>query len=331
MLNFAPSERVRGLWNWLCAVFVTAAPPADKLHHLNTTHAALAHVAPSANGSRCREIRATDSDDIIDLLTGGFDRKREYWSRAWRLLADRDSPEGLPRFGYLLEWDGKPVGVLLLIYSSEWTSGGKRIRCNVSSWYVAPAFRSYATILSRRATRNKHVCYFNVTPASHTWPMLDAEGYVQFTKGRIVVAPLLTRRRFHAHVQIMRRGVVAGDDLSQHEIALLLDHAEYGCLSLICEANGERYPFVFRFRYRRFGIRAVQLVYCRDVADFVRFAVPLGRFLARRKCFVVTLNSNGPIAGLVGYYRGGSPKYCKGEATMRPGDLAYSEVAMFGY
>jgi hypothetical protein len=331
MANFAPGDRVRGLWNRLCAGLVTASPHADKRHHMNTARAALAHVAPSANRSGCREIQATDSDAIIDLLTSGFDRKREYWSRAWRLLADRDCPEGLPRFGYLLEWNGKPVGVLLLIYSSEWTSGGKRIRCNVSSWYVAPAFRSYATILSRRATKIRRVCYFNVTPALHTWPMLEAEGYVQFTKGRIVVVPLLTRRRVHADVSIIQRGVVAGDDLSRHDIALLLDHAEFGCLSLICEANGERHPFVFRSRYRRFGIRVMQLVYCRDIADFVRFAAPLGRFLARHDYFVVILNSNGPITGLVGYYRGGTPKYCKGEPAMRTGDLAYSEVAMFGY
>lgn len=298
--------------------------------HPANSRVTLRSVALSGNVMRCREIRPADRSQIIDLLTSGFGRKREYWSHAWNLLADHNGPEGFPKFGYLLDWGGKPVGVLFLIFTSEVTGVDTRIRCNVSSWYVEPAFRSYATILSRRATRNKHVCYFNVTPTSHTWPMLEAEGYTQFTKGRIVTAPVLSRARFHAHVQLISRRVVAGADLSQHEIALLLDHAKYGCLSLICEANGTRYPFVFRSHYR-LGVPVIRLVYCRDVDDFVRLAAPLGRFLARRGCFVVTLNSNGPISGLVGYYRGNTPKYCKGKSTMRPGDLAYSELAMFRY
>ena len=74
-----------------------------------------------------------------------------------------------------------------------------------------------------------------------------------------------------------------------------------------------------------------QLIYCRDIADFVRFAGPLGRFLALRGRPFVIVDSNGPIPGLVGIYRRGSmPKYFKGPRRPRLGDLAYTEYALLG-
>jgi hypothetical protein len=78
-------------------------------------------------------------------------------------------------------------------------------------------------------------------------------------------------------------------------------------------------------------IPCAQLIYCRDIQDFVRFARPLGRYLARRGRPLVIVDSNGPIAGLVGTYLGGkSPKYFKGPRRPSFGDLAYTEAVMFG-
>jgi len=98
---------------------------------------------------------------------------------------------------------------------------------------------------------------------------------------------------------------------------------------LVCSSGNRRYPFVFMPR-RKFGlVPFAHLVYCRDVADFVRFAGPLGRFLAWRGYPLVVLDSNGPIRGLIGAYFGTHPKYFKGPDQPRLGDLAYSELAMF--
>ena len=73
------------------------------------------------------------------------------------------------------------------------------------------------------------------------------------------------------------------------------------------------YPFVFRRRLVKSTIPCAQLIYCRDIADFVRFAGPIGRLLARRGRPLVIIDANGPIAGVVGWYsRGNMPKYFKG-------------------
>jgi len=75
----------------------------------------------------------------------------------------------------------------------------------------------------------------------------------------------------------------------------------------------------------------VYLAYCRQLDDFVRFAGPLGRFLAWRRFPLVVLDANGPIGRLIGWYSDGFPKYFKGPDRPRLGDIAYSERVMFGF
>ena len=117
---------------------------------------------------RCREIGTADIDGIVNLLTSGFrnpHRTRDFWVRALKRLSEHPTPPGFPKYGYLLDCKGTPVGVILLIFSSILVNGETRIRCNVSSLYVEPAFRGYAAMLVSRALKHKHVTYFNITPA----------------------------------------------------------------------------------------------------------------------------------------------------------------------
>ena len=73
-----------------------------------------------------------------------------------------------------------------------------------------------------------------------------------------------------------------------------------------------------------------QIIYCRDVGDFIRLAGPIGRFLAPRGLPLVIVDANGPIPGLIGTYHRDRPKYFKGLLRPRLGDLAYTEYALFG-
>ena len=57
---------------------------------------------------RCREISEADLDAVADLLTRGFvGRSRDYWMQGLRRQAAREVPEGYPRFGYMLDNDGR--------------------------------------------------------------------------------------------------------------------------------------------------------------------------------------------------------------------------------
>jgi hypothetical protein len=286
----------------------------------------------SRPGIRCREITSADLDGIVNLLTSGFrhhHRTRDFWVRALKRLSEHPTPPGFPKYGYLLECKGTRVGVSLLIFSSILVNGETRIRCNTSAVYVEPAFRGYAAMLVSRALRHKHVTYFNITPVPHTLPILEAQGYVRYCAGRFVSVPALSAWSYGSRVKAVAPDTCPDEDLPSSEIELLLAHARYGCMSLTCSSANRRHPFVFMTR-RKFGlVPYAYLAYCRDLEDFVRFAGPLGRFLAWRGFPLVVLDSNGPVRGLVGTYSAASPKYFKGPDQPRLGDLAYSERVMY--
>jgi hypothetical protein len=286
---------------------------------------------------RCRQIVETDTDEIVNLLTRGFrgrlangfrGRSRDYFACALKRLSAHPTPPGFPKYGYLLESEGAPVGVLLLLYSSVFGDGETRVRCNVSYWYVEPGFRSHAAMLVSLALKHKQVTYFNLSPAPHTVPILEAQGYARYCAGRFFAVPAFCPRSHVGRVQAVTPDICPDEDLPSSEIELLLAHAGYGCLSLVCTSASGRHPFIFRLGRVRL-LPYAYLVYCRGLEDFVRFAGPLGRFLARRGFPTVVVDSDGPIPGLVGMYSGRSPKYFKGPNPPRVGDLAYSERAMF--
>ena len=93
-------------------------------------------------------------------------------------------------------------------------------------------------------------------------------------------------------------------------------------------------PFIFFPLRKRRGIipvPAMQLGYCRSIDDYVRCAGAIGRYLLRRGKPVVIVDANGPIAALPGIYsEARGRKYFKGPHQPRLGDLADTELAIYG-
>ena len=73
---------------------------------------------------------------VITLLTRGFPSPRRYWEVGFERLRTRCVPPDMPRYGYVLEADGKPVGVILLISSLRWIGDRRELFSNLSNWYV---------------------------------------------------------------------------------------------------------------------------------------------------------------------------------------------------
>lgn len=273
-----------------------------------------------------------DCAAVERLLTKGFASWRDaaFWRRALDRLAERMAPAGLPQFGYVLDVSGTVVGVLLLI-ASEWLEAGKPVRrCNVSSWYVEPAFRLYGSLLVRRALRHRDVTYLNVTPAPETWDVLAAQGYRAYVNGRALLVPLLAPRTAVARVTLAGPELASGADLAAAEIDVLRDHARWDCLSVICETETGRVPFVFGLRRRRRIVPFAYVVYCRGLESLAAHARPLGHWLARRGIFLVVVDADGRPPTIPGWFQAGYPKFFIGEHAPRPGDLAYTERAVFG-
>lgn len=295
------------------------------MNALNATNAARAAGAKVS----CRTIEADDIPAIVALLCEGFpERARPYWEAGFARMRDRPVPDGYPRYGHLLSVGDEIVGCLLLLVSCS-TDGV--LRANVSSWYAKPDYRSLASMLVSVAFKRKELTFINISPAPHTVPILQAQGYERFVAGQFVTAPVLAGPNFGTKV----RRVGAGNDdapLPASERDLLRRHAGYGALSLVCSRGEDHEPFVFvRKRLMRGFLPAAQLVWCRDVNAFARCAGPLGRALLRHGIAAVSLDANGPISGLRGAYREGSGvKFARGPHRPRLGDLADTELVVFG-
>jgi hypothetical protein len=284
---------------------------------------------------RIREISENDIEAIADLLTRGFvHRSREYWIRGLRRQGTRPLPPDTPRYGYLLENDGKPVGCLLTIYSTKILDGEKTTCCNVSSWYVDPAFRNNAALFASMAQKRKDVTYFNVTPAHPTWPILEAQGFTTYCRGLLFSVPALSRAGSGMTIEIVTPDMRPIKNLPDADLEKLTREAEYGNLSLVCHTAEEALPFIFLPLRKRRGIipmPALQLGYCRSVPDYVRCAGAIGRYLLQRGKPVVIVDANGPIAGLTGVYQETyGRKYFKGPHRPGLGDLTDTELAIYG-
>jgi hypothetical protein len=286
--------------------------------------------------TRCREIRESDIEAIANLLARGFvGRSRDYWTQGLRRQAAREIPNSYPRFGYLLDHDGTPVGVLLLLYSIRDSGAGAKIHCNLSSWYVEPAFRNYAPMMTKIAQRHKEVTYLNISPATWTWPIIETQGFDPYCKGLFLSIPALSRARAGTHVEIVSPDMRAVAGLADAEVELLTRHASYGCLSLVCRAaDGRSYPFILQpMRIRRGWIAppAMQLIYCRNIAEYVACAGAIGRLLLRGGKAAVILDANGRVPGLIGIYtQARGRKYFKGPHRPRLADLTDTELVLYG-
>ncbi len=287
---------------------------------------------PAAQTLRCRQIEESDIEAVASLLADGFrTRDRQFWLQGFAQLRRHATPAGLPKYGYLLESDGRVVGAVLLICSLVRAGAADAPRCNLSSWYVDPAFRAYAPMLVSRALRHKDVTYVNVSPAPHTRPIIEAQGFLRYCDGIFVALPALSGFFGGKKVKLYDGTRTPPVNFDPHDRDVLLQHAALGCVSLWCATPERAYPFVFRRRFVRRFVPCAQLIYCSDVDDFVRFAAPIGWYLARRGIPFVIIDANAPIKELVGWYSDGNmPKYFKGPQRPRLGDLAFTEHAVMG-
>jgi hypothetical protein len=286
-------------------------------------------------GIRCREIAEADIDAVADLLTRGFvGRPRQYWMQGLSRQASREIPDGYPRFGYMLDNNGEAVGVLLLLYTSGISGSETVIRCNLSSWYVEPQFRNCAPLLTKVAQRHKEVTYFNISAATWTWPIIEMQGFNAYCNGLFFSIPALSRKSG------ITADIISGDvqeiaGISDADTERLTRHARYGCLSIVCRTpGGETLPFILsplRIRRGLIAPPAMQLVYCRDVADYVRCAGSIGRLLLRQRKFSVILDANGAVPGLFGVFsEARGRKYFKGPHRPHLADLTDTELVLYG-
>jgi hypothetical protein len=277
----------------------------------------------------CRPIADDDLPAVVACLQRGFpDRAKAYWESGLARLARRDPLDDLPRYGLALDADGAVVGVLLQIFSRR----GDAIFCNLSSWCVDAAYRGASLALSLQAARRKDVTYLNISPAAHTLKTIEAQGFRRYSEGQVFAAPILSRPRKGMRIVDFSPSAAEARALSPGERQILADHAALGCRALLCVDGQRVYPFVFQPRaVLRSLVPCPTLVYCRNAGELVDCAHAIGRDFLRSGIFLLALDAVGSVSGLVGrYFPNRLAKYYKAPVKPVLGDLAYTELTLFG-
>jgi hypothetical protein len=281
-----------------------------------------------------REIERSDFEEVSEFLGQRIGYPRGYFMELLQRMTKLPAISGYPRYGRILIYGSKVVGAIILIFSMRTRQEAiPVVRCHVTGWAVEPAFKPMATFFFARDVAQKDVTYLNLSASwsPRTIPIIEAQGFVRYSDGEFLSVPALEFSAPGKKVVIVSGESLPNMSFEASDRNLLLDHSSFGCISLWCLTPERAYPFVFRPRLFKRIIPGAQLIYCSDIEHFVRFAGPIGRYLARRGKYVVRIDANGPILGLVGVYQHGVDcRYCKG--TKPPlGDLAYTHLAMCDY
>lgn len=281
---------------------------------------------------RRRQITEADIESAATLLHRGFPhRSRDEWLAGLQRQRTRHVPEGHPRFGLLLEHRGDLVGIVLTIFSEIEDGGRRSVRCHLSSWYVDAAFKAYSPFLVSHLLKDRTHTFVNISAASHTRGIIEAQGFKAYSNGWLLTLPWIHGSGERVRVRRFE-GVAAESDGALIERRLLEEHSSFGCLCLLVQAADGNHPFVFT-RRRRLGrfVTTCTLVYCRNLADYVRFAGPLGRALLRHGIPTVIVDNDDGQHRIAGRRISmEQPKYFRGPVAPRAGDNAFSELAIFG-
>ena len=286
---------------------------------------------PSGSGLRARDITDADLRVVATFLGKGIGYSDRYFLQLLNRMASHLTPAGYSKYGRVLEYDGKIVGAIILIYSTVWLNNTPSVRCHVTGWCVEAPFRCYATAFYAKELNRSGVNYLNISPQTYTLPIIKQQRFIRYSSGQFVAVPVLQYASNHTQTKVVPADEIPNVPFERFELDLMLTHAKWGCICFWCVTTDRAYPFVFRPRLFKRIIPGLQLVYCRDIDHLVRFARPIGRFLLTLGRIIVRVDSNGPIPGLIGMFVNGvDARYYKGKKP-RLGDLAYTHLAMCPY
>jgi hypothetical protein len=280
-----------------------------------------------------RKIEKSDFEEVSKLLGQHIGYPTSYFMELLQRMTKLLAVGNYPKYGRALVYDGKIVGAIVLIFSSRIRETVPVVRCHVTGWAVEPEFNPLAALFFARDLAHKDVTYLNLSArwSPRTVPIIEAQGFVRYSDGQFFSVPALFSVPSGNKVTIVSGESLPNAPFEASDRQLLLDHSSFGCTSLWCLTPERAYPFVFRPRLFKRIVPGAQLVYCSDITDFVRFARPIGRYLARRGKYVIRIDANGPIPGLIGIYQDDVDcRYCKGPKP-RLGDLSYTHLAMCDY
>jgi hypothetical protein len=274
-----------------------------------------------------REITDDDLEAVHELLVEGFPlRSKDYWTQGLANLQHLPHVEGFPRYGYLIDADHAPQGLLLTITSER---GAHGVRTNFSSWYVREGYRHFALLLFRHALELENTTFINPSPSEQVVPILKTFGFEPYTAGLLVLDLRTAMRGRSARAAVQRLGIGDLTDLSERESQIAEDHLRMGCEVLRIETDDRAALLIHRRKWVRRVVPCSQVILC-DPDLMIDLAGPVMRALAGRGSLLALCDIDQSAKPAIGRVSPRGIRYFKGATPPPAGDLSYSELAVFG-
>jgi hypothetical protein len=274
-----------------------------------------------------REITDDDLEAVRELLVEGFPLQSEdYWTKGLANLGSLPALEGFPRYGYLIDADDAPQGVLLTITSDHDVQG---VRTNLSSWYVRAGYRHFATFLFRHALKLKNTTFLNTSPSAHVLPIVKAFGFEPFTAGVMLLDFRTAVRARASRGEVQRLGIGDLADLSEHEGLIAEDHLRMGCDVLWLETDARAGLLIHRRKWIKRFLPSSQIILA-DPDLITELAGPVMRALAVRGSLLALCDVDHAPQAAIGRVFPRGIRYFKGPSAPPIANLSYSELAVFG-
>ncbi len=266
-------------------------------------------------------------DETLPVLSRGFpSTSRASWIANLDRLKRYGAGDPTARAAYLLEAEGRDVGVILTIPSTRQRLGNVTTPIvNLSSWYIDPEHRWRGPRMLQKIVANEATIYTDLTPTAPVRAMIGRLGFRSWTEGTLIfVLPWLAiGRTGESHVVPLHK--LAPDTLDPPILSMLEEHAAAGCIAAALWDGNALHPLIFSRTTRR-GINVARLIYAENRAVVTSHMPAIARFLLRRKIVLVAMNADRQerIPGGI-FTQRLPPAFFKGKSAPPQCDLTYSE------
>jgi hypothetical protein len=217
------------------------------------------------------------------------------------------------------------VGVLLTIRSR--LPDTDRTVVNLSSWYVEPSSRWFAPRMLQMATSSDEDIFTDLTPSPEACKLNERLGFATVTNCTLFY-PLPLKAFGPAKARLRPLAEVPQGTLSAATRDMLEDHARFGCIVAVMEADGRHFPLVF-LKTTTKRLPSARLIYCEDRQVAQRHISAIARHLLGKGRLAVTIAASDEDRDAGGFViHKSAPIQVKGAWNPRFINETYSELVL---
>jgi len=172
--------------------------------------------------AKLSKLNADQFDDIYQTFLADDDQTLQ--ADDWRpLFAPRSGPIA-DYCGYVLEDQGRIVGMLGMLFSERIVHGQERSFCNLHSWMVDENHRGHSLLLMRPALKLADCTLTDFTPTSDVCRISKRLGFVELESALRILLPAAGRRREARGIELIDDVEQISQQLNDTDTQILNDH-----------------------------------------------------------------------------------------------------------